>query len=174
MSKPIDSPLHVVRRPHLGRGGPTQRPPSRSFSLRLPFPSDDKTGSRPSFGLSLFLPVLSLFDLYLSVVLATIHKRVDIKLSSRISIGPRGNLCAAAALLLLFPLSLSLHFKADDGGRAEGGRESDEKSKAVVAVREEGERDGKGFAAGSDEGDRQRVTFAEKRIISLETERVRI
>ena len=120
---------------------------------------------------SLFLPVLSLPDLYLSVVLATIHKRVDIKLSSRISIGPRGNLCAAAALLLLFPLSLSLHFKADDGGRAKGGRESDEKSKAVVAVREEGEREG--FAAGSDEGDRQRVTFAEKRIISLETERVR-
>ena len=112
-----------------------------SFSLRLPFPSDDKTGSRPSFGLSLFLPVLSLFDLYLSVVLATIHKRVDIKLSSRISIGPRGNLCAAAALLLLFPLSLSLHFKADDGGRAKGGRESDEKSKAVVAVSEEGERE---------------------------------
>ena len=137
MSKPIDSPLHVVRRPHLGRGGP-----SRSFSLRLPFPSDDKTGSRPSFGLSLFLPVLSLFDLYLSVVLATIHKRVDIKLSSRISIGPRGNLCAAVALLLLlFPLSLSLHFKADDGGRAKGGRESDEKSKAVVAVSEEGERE---------------------------------
>ena len=74
----------------------------------------------------------------------------------------------------LFPLSLSLHFKADDGGRAKGGRESDEKSKAVVAVREEGEGDGEGFAAGSDEGDRQRVTFAEKRIISLETDRVRI
>ena len=36
----------------------------------------------------------------------------------------------------LFPLSLSLHFKVD-GGRAE----SDEKSKAVVAVREEGERE---------------------------------
>ena len=51
-------------------------------------------------------------------------------------------------------------------------RESDEKSKAVVAVSEEGE--GWAFAAGSDEGDRQRVTFAEKRIISLQPERVRI
>ena len=99
---------------------------------------------RPDQGRSLGLSVLSLFDLYLSVVLATIHKRVDIKLSSRISIGPRGNLCAAAALLLLFPhfpLSLSLHFKAEERGRAKGGRESDEKSKAVVAVREEGERE---------------------------------
>ena len=38
---------------------------------------------------------------------------------------------------------------------------------------EGGRRERDGFAAGSDEGDRQRVTFAEKRIISLETERVR-
>ena len=60
MSKPIDSPLHVVRRPHLGRGGP-----SLSFSLRLPFPSDDKTGSRP---FARPLCSLSLSDLYLSVV----------------------------------------------------------------------------------------------------------
>ena len=131
---------------------------SLSLSLFLPLSS---LMIRPDQGRWAISLSLSLSDLYLSIVLRHNSQRSQYQtVAEDFNWGPGEFIrCSSSPLI---PLT-SLQSRQSVVG----------KSKAVVAVSEKGERD----FVGSDEGDRdrrRRVTFAEKRIISLESQRERI
>ena len=166
MSKPIDSALHVDRRPHLGHGLAAAAASTLSLFQPLSLMIRPDQGRSLSPPLSLYVSVFR--DLYLSFAPRHNSQRSQYQTVVEDFNWASGEFIRCSGSAILSSSSYPSHFTSKPDG-AEG------RAKADVVVGET-QRKRALLWRGSDEGDRDRrpVSFAEKRnIISSEGERIK-